>query len=228
MMLFDSRNLVSGTKYLEHIGKITVGKQNSAEKATVEFKPGSTFGGEGSRNKVEVKVYDSEGRVAISVNGKWDSYLSRTDTNQKFFEAHPLPARSMEFYGLTQFAIELNELTPDFLSHPAASSSNHPEEPLDPLKLNGTLLPPSDSRLRPDLRLYENGNVDQADIVKKNLEEKQRSRRKVGELDELLPAWFELDEDGRNWVYKVSPPPLPPCFLRTSFLMLFVSFFFFL
>ncbi|KAA1107140.1 hypothetical protein PGT21_003767 [Puccinia graminis f. sp. tritici] len=193
------RNLVSGTKYLEHIGKITIGKQNSSEKATVEFKPGSTFGGEGSRNKVEVKVYDSEGRVAISVNGKWDSYLSRTDTNQKFFEAHPLPARSMEFYGLTQFAIELNELTPDFLSHPPASSSS---SNLDPLKLNGTLLPPSDSRLRPDLRLYENGKVDQADLVKKDLEEKQRSRRKLGELDELLPAWFELDEDGRNWVYK--------------------------
>ncbi|WAQ92862.1 hypothetical protein PtA15_17A344 [Puccinia triticina] len=192
------RNLVSGTKYLEHIGKITISKQNSTEKATVEFKPGSTFGGEGSRNKVEVKVYDSEGRVAMSVNGKWDSYLSRTDSQQKVFEAHPLPARSAEFYGLTQFAIELNELTDDFLLQPPpptdADSSDAPKQ--------NTRLPPSDSRLRPDLRLYENGLVDQADAVKKALEEKQRARRKLAELDGLLPAWFELDEDGKNWVYK--------------------------
>ncbi|KNZ57494.1 uncharacterized protein VP01_2143g2 [Puccinia sorghi] len=196
-----SRNLVSGTKYLEHIGKVTITKQNSTEKATVEFKPGSTFGGEGSRNKVEVKVYDGEGRVAATVHGKWDSYLSRTDTNDKLFEAHPLPARSADFYGLTQFAIELNELSGDVLSEPLPDN-------LDPVELVAapqhikTFLPPTDSRLRPDLRLFELGLVEQADLVKKSLEDKQRARRRLPGSETLFPTWFQLDPDGKNWVYK--------------------------
>ncbi|KAI9601977.1 hypothetical protein KEM48_001266 [Puccinia striiformis f. sp. tritici PST-130] len=90
------RNLVSGTKYLEHIGKY--------------------IGGEGSRNKVEIKVYDHTGKIAINVSGKWDSYLTRSDTNREIFKANPLPLKSIEFYGLTQFAIELNELTPDLIT----------------------------------------------------------------------------------------------------------------
>ncbi|PLW09514.1 hypothetical protein PCANC_24185 [Puccinia coronata f. sp. avenae] len=202
------RNLVSGTKYLEHIGKITITKQNSSEKATVEFKPGSTFGGEASRNKVEVKVYDREGRVAISVNGKWDSYLSRTDGNQKLFEAHTLPERSAEFYGLTQFAIELNELSEDLLLGPlsdlhSATTTNNNSSNSNSCNSNiKTVLPPSDSRLRPDLRLFEKGLVDQADLVKKSLEEKQRVHRRLPEFEGLLPAWFELDPEGKNWVYK--------------------------
>jgi len=195
------RNLVSGTKYLEHIGKITIAKQNGAEKATVEFKPGSTFGGEGSRNKVEVKVYDGEGRVAATVHGKWDSYLSRTDTNHKLFEAHPLPARSAEFYGLTQFAIELNELSADVLSEPLPDNLDPADLVAAPQHIK-TFRPPPDSRLRPDLRLFELGLVDEADSVKKSLEEKQRARRRLPGSETLFPSWFQLDPDGKNWVYK--------------------------
>lgn len=37
---------------------------------------------------------------------------------------------------------------------------------------------PTDSRLRPDLRLMEEGSMDEADRVKTLLEEKQRSSRR--------------------------------------------------
>lgn len=193
------RNLVSGTKYLEHIGKVMITKRDSSEKATIEFKPGSTFGGEGSRNKVEVKVYDDSGSLKISLNGKWDSCLMRLDRDQKVFEAHPLPPQSTEFYGFTQFTIELNELTADL----TATSENEAEEDRQhegPRRPN-YLLAPSDSRLRPDLRLYEDGRVEEAETIKKELEEKQRHRRKFDDLDHLLPTWFEL-KDGKNWTYK--------------------------
>ncbi|KAH9446715.1 hypothetical protein Pst134EA_030621 [Puccinia striiformis f. sp. tritici] len=196
------RNLVSGTKYLEHIGKVTISKQNSkGEKATIEFKPGSTFGGEGSRNKVEIKVYDHTGKIAINVSGKWDSYLTRSDTNREIFKANPLPLKSIEFYGLTQFAIELNELTPDLITFDPSGKTIE-DDPEGFLKNVKTVLPSTDSRLRPDLRLYENGMVDRADQVKLTLEENQRNRRKLDQFDGVLPVWFQLDQDDKSWIYK--------------------------
>ena len=43
------------------------------------------------------------------------------------------------------------------------------------------LLPPTDTRLRGDQRLYENGQVDEADEEKIRLEVKQRKARKLRE-----------------------------------------------
>lgn len=192
-----SRNLVSGTKYLEHIGKVTITKRDSNAKATIEFKPGSTFGGAGSRNKVEVKVYDESGDLGISLNGKWDSYLMRSDSEEKIFKAHPLPLRSTEFYGFTKFTIELNELTADL----NVTKEDNQEDRNNGTKSYDYLLAPSDSRLRPDLRLYEDGQVEEAETTKQKLEESQRNRRKFDKLDDLLPVWFE-SKDGKNWTYK--------------------------
>lgn len=75
-------------------------------------------------------------------------------------------------YNLTKFAIELNE----------------PEEGVAP----------TDSRLRPDQRLMENGDWAEANRVKGLLEQKQRDKRKRreeqveqgGELAEYQPTWF--------------------------------------
>ena len=62
-------------------------------------------------------------------------------------------------------------------------------------------LPPTDSRLRPDQRAFEEGDVTEAENLKAALEVRQRSRRP--ELEgKLLPRWFEKDSAGR-WQYKV-------------------------
>lgn len=42
---------------------------------------------------------------------------------------------------------------------------------------------PADSRWRDDLRHYENGDFDQADSTKIDIEEEQRRKRKVFEKD---------------------------------------------
>ena len=58
---------------------------------------------------------------------------------------------------------------------------------------------PSDSRLRPDQRAYENGDVDLAASEKHRLEESQRARRKIRNenQEKFVPRWFEkvVDED---------------------------------
>ena len=51
---------------------------------------------------------------------------------------------------------------------------------------------PTDSRLRPDQRALEDGDVDQAEALKARLEEHQRARRRVLEEhgEEWKPRWF--------------------------------------
>lgn len=64
----------------------------------------------------------------------------------------------------------------------------YPEITLD---IEGNL-PPTDSRFRPDQRLFENGQVDLAESEKARLEQNQRERRKN---PQHAPKWFERRED---------------------------------
>uniref|UniRef100_A0A0L8FQ03 Oxysterol-binding protein n=1 Tax=Octopus bimaculoides TaxID=37653 RepID=A0A0L8FQ03_OCTBM len=68
------------------------------------------------------------------------------------WKAFPRPETTNQFFSFTLYAMMLNELT-------------------DNLK---DRLPPTDSRLRPDIRLLEQGDIDGAAIEKNRLEEKQR------------------------------------------------------
>lgn len=78
------------------------------------------------------------------------------------------PANTDKNYGFTEWAIQLNELTPDLVG----------------------VVPPSDSRLRPDQRAYEEGRIDEADHLKTALEEAQR-QRKQADGDYIKPRWFK-------------------------------------
>lgn len=73
-------------------------------------------------------------------------------------------------YGFPVFAATLNELTP----------------------IEANKLPPTDSRLRPDQRALEEGNLDAAEELKARLEEKQRERRREMEEKGITykPRWF--------------------------------------
>ncbi|EGF98858.1 uncharacterized protein MELLADRAFT_113195 [Melampsora larici-populina 98AG31] len=129
-------------KYLEHIGKVTVSHELGPEKGTIEFKPGTTFGGEGLRKRVEIQVMNDDGEVQATVVAKWDSGLVQSDTDEWVFEANPMPEFPLDYYGFSQFAIKLNKITEDL----------RPE----------SRLAPTDSRLRPDQLLIEEGKIDKA------------------------------------------------------------------
>lgn len=84
--------------------------------------------------------------------------------------AESRPDNAAEYYNFTRFGIQLNELTPDMQQ----------------------LLPPTDSRLRPDIRDLENGLPDAAAARKEALEEKQRATRHAMKKDkeEWQPRWY--------------------------------------
>lgn len=169
------RNLMMGTKYLEHVGKTAIHNLTTGARCVLEFKEAGYFG---PSNLVVGTIFTSDGKVLTHLEGKWDERMS-----QKLDEQHlrvlwrisPYPRSTSEYYGFTSFGITLNEITPD---------------------LQGKL-PPTDSRLRPDVRALEEGNVDLAEDEKVRVEELQRERRKQG--DERKPRWFK--KVGEEWEY---------------------------
>lgn len=72
------------------------------------------------------------------------------------WEVEPRPVNSAEYFQFTNFAMSLNEMEPHMKR----------------------CLCTSDSRLRPDIRCLENGDLDRAANEKNRLEEKQRDSRK--------------------------------------------------
>ncbi|KAI3374923.1 hypothetical protein L3Q82_021455 [Scortum barcoo] len=101
----------------------------------------------------------------------------------------PRPENSAKFYAFSTFAMHLNELE----------------------KSMEGVIPPTDSRLRPDIRAMENGDIDLASAEKKRLEEKQRMARKnrTKSTEEwktrLVTEWFQQGPNPHNkaqdWLY---------------------------
>lgn len=171
------RNLMMGTKYLEHSGKMTIENLTTKARCVLEFQQNGYWT---SSNQVTGTVFSSSGNTMANLEGKWDDHLART--LESFSHLHilwrmaPFPRLAQEFYGLTSFGITLNEITEDIKDK----------------------LPLTDSRFRPDVRALEEGNIDEAEEQKLRLEETQRERRKNGQ--DRQPQWFKLIGD--EWVYK--------------------------
>lgn len=186
------RNIIAGEKYVEPVGNMTIVNESKGEKAVVTFKTKGMFSGRSE--DVGVETYDSHGdEHPLGLVGKWTSSLAATENGNTRANESPiwtvadLVPDAAKRYGFTTFAAQLNEITP----------------------IEKGKLPPTDSRLRPDQRAAEDGDFDEAEILKGKLEEAQRKRRKVLEDEgtSWTPKWFkkvaEGDESGEEvWVAK--------------------------
>ncbi|KAF7306694.1 PH domain-containing protein [Mycena indigotica] len=169
------RNLMVGTKYFEHVGKMTIENVVASvpTRCVVEFKPSGYFG---ASNQISGVVQC--GQATAKLEGKWDDSVSQTLDDSHFrilWRATPPIIDHEAYYGFTSFGITLNEITSD---------------------MEGKL-PPTDSRYRPDVRALEEGHVDLAEREKTRVEELQRSRRKSGK--EVSPRWFK--QVNGEWEY---------------------------
>ncbi|KAI8066541.1 Oxysterol-binding protein-domain-containing protein [Gongronella butleri] len=183
------RNMVFGTRYLEHIGDVKVQNESTGDYAMITYKEakrGKWLSQEWDRNEVEIVCYQ-QNRVARRVVGKWSDELSLVLGERQYerlWKVQPPVAEDYEaYYGYTQFCMELNELTDIERDH----------------------LPPTDTRHRPDQRLLEQGCIDQAEDEKARVETLQRQRRAEYEANGVQPRpkWFESrPDDPLQWVYK--------------------------
>uniref|UniRef100_A0A667X618 Oxysterol-binding protein n=1 Tax=Myripristis murdjan TaxID=586833 RepID=A0A667X618_9TELE len=151
-------NILSGQRWIEHYGEMAIKNvNNDACQCKVTFVKAKSWSS--TVNEIEGVVTDRDGKVIHSIFGKWHEGVYQGDPPSAtcIWRANPMPVEQEQYYGFTQFAVELNELDPS-------------------LK---TLLPPTDTRLRPDQRLLEDGNIEGAEEQKQRIEQLQRERRKV-------------------------------------------------
>ncbi|CDJ61640.1 Oxysterol-binding protein, related [Eimeria maxima] len=116
------------------------------------------------------------------VSQYWESIAWVESSRRLIWRPTARPPNADQFYGFGYFTMDLNNLSPDYAAHAA----------------------PTDSRRRPDQRLYEAGRVDEAVEQKNRLEEKQREAARArprGECD-YQPCWFERQQNSEDWVYK--------------------------
>ncbi|KAL0950915.1 hypothetical protein HGRIS_007673 [Hohenbuehelia grisea] len=169
------RNMMVGTKYLEHCGKLCIDNATNGMRCVLEFKQAGYWG---ATNQVSGVVHSSSDDVVARLDGKWDDQIAQTLDSDHFrvlWRVTQPPKNVHEYYGFTSFGMTLNEVTPDMKGK----------------------LPATDSRYRPDVRALEEGDLDTAEAEKVRVEEAQRERRRRGE--ERQPRWFK--EEGDEWVY---------------------------
>ncbi|XP_043110067.1 oxysterol-binding protein-related protein 7 [Puntigrus tetrazona] len=180
-------NVLSQQRYLEHYGEVIIRNlKSSVCTCKITFVKSRYWGSDGSKNEVQGQVLDGSGNVIHRFGGFWHEgiFCDTLPNPQCIWKPNPQPKNYMIYYGFSSFAMEMNELTPD----------------LKPL------LPPTDTRLRPDQRLLEEGKIEETDKTKDEVEEKQRERRKIlGKRgEEHIPRFFRknLDAAGREvWLY---------------------------
>lgn len=167
------RNVVMGEKYVEPVGTMTVCNDSTGAKANVEFKTKGMFGGRSE--DVEVACFDASGtQTGAGLVGNWTSSLRVMEggkpTSQEIWKAGKIVPNAPNTYGFTTFSASLNEIT----------------------QIEKGRIPPTDTRLRPDQRLAEEGKLDEAEEWKVILEEAQRARRRDLEESggEYKPKWF--------------------------------------
>lgn len=182
------RNIIFGTMYIDHHGKMTVKNVRTNDLAEFEFhKSGKSLFGKGKKTgTVDGKAYDSDGICHYLYKGQWNENFSFSPFNpsvKDFDEANSTLLWEIEpkredwerIYYFSKFALQLNKLTPEMKKKIA----------------------PTDCRFRPDQRALENGDLTLANSEKHRLEEKQRANRKkrTEEGIEWRPSYFEKYHD---------------------------------
>uniref|UniRef100_A0A3P9M5M2 Oxysterol-binding protein n=1 Tax=Oryzias latipes TaxID=8090 RepID=A0A3P9M5M2_ORYLA len=223
-------NIIVGQLWIEQYGNVEVVNHKTGERCNLMFKRCGLFGKE--LHKVEGYILDKSKKKLCAIYGKWTECLyvvdpAIYDANKKMdkknseekksnketqnsvdeeaeempppvaetvqvipgseliWKITPRPENSAKFYAFSTFAMQLNELD----------------------KIMEGVLPPTDSRLRPDIRAMENGDMDLASGEKKRLEEKQRTARKnrSKSTEEWKIRWFQQGTNPHNkaqdWIY---------------------------
>lgn len=187
------RNIIAGEKYIEPVGEMTVVNETTGDKSVTRFKAGGLFSGRSE--ELTTTTYAADGKpFPLGIEGTWTNVMTLSTGDSAngtangysltpgttIWTAGPLVDNPHKNYGFPLFTATLNEITQ--------------------LEREGAI-PPTDSRLRPDQRALENGDVDDAERLKAQLEEGQRARRRQMEAkngdghDGWMPRWFAPTEE---------------------------------
>ena len=166
------RSLIFGPIKVDMVGEFYV-KNTNGDICQMEMIP-STSGVFGNLTGV---VKDVRGEIKMKVEGNWLENIKVVDcqTGEKKIIWSLIPSDTEDNYYFQPYSFDLNNLTEEMKK----------------------ILPRTDSRFRPDLRLMEYQEIEKAGDEKHRLEEKQRAaRRKNKELGVTVkPLYFDETYD---------------------------------
>ena len=190
---------ITGSPTIDHYGDMTVVNHVTGDVCKLTFKPR----GWRSTNAFEIQgeVLDAQGNKVWLITGRWNSQLiakrssggesGDLNPDEKHVSADPTDSSVSESKYLLLWRNSQKVPTPFNLTPFAVTLNSRPEGLME-------WLPPTDCRRRPDLTAFENGKFEQADQLKVQLEELQRSKRRMreeGKLPPHKPRWFSKTTD---------------------------------
>lgn len=143
-------NLIIGETYIEPQGTIEIINHHTGERCELEFKQR----GWTTSNKESVLgvIKDENNKAKYHITGKYTKSLNlvnlQTKESKELWQAPSLPESSVRTYGMNNLALQLNQTSEDLLKK----------------------LPPTDSRMRPDVRQWEHGDKEEASTQKNDIE----------------------------------------------------------
>ncbi|XP_035452296.2 uncharacterized protein LOC118277553 isoform X4 [Spodoptera frugiperda] len=170
-------NLFGGQRWVDQYGDMHIACHGTDITCKLNFIKASSW----SSSRHEVRGMVQGGGARLRLAGRWSEALYAGDppAARCLWRPGAMPPEHELYYGFTRFAMELNELEP---------------------AMRGTL-PHTDTRLRPDQRALEEGDVEAAEQLKHQLEQAQRDRRR--DVAAHTAAWFRktLESGEETWVF---------------------------
>ena len=150
-----------GERYIEPSGTVEIKNTSTGDTCSLTYKNrGGFFTNSDNINAIDGVIKNSDGKPVFRIFGKFTDKIEaqNLETKEKWivFTAPEYPENSEMMYNMNYWSLQLNLLS-------------------DELKKK---LPPTDSRLRPDVRYWEHADLDNASKEKDRLENNQRQRRK--------------------------------------------------
>ena len=145
-------------RYMEGMGKSTVVNKTLGITCEMDFTTRGYISNYYT-NRVESVIKDPTGVEKYRLDGYYTSELIATNIETQeswvIFKAPQFPEGNKDWFYFNSFSLQLNQLS-------------------DSLK---SKLPPSDSRLRPDMRAFEEQDIDTSQSFKDMMEKNQADRR---------------------------------------------------
>ncbi|KAL8776927.1 MAG: hypothetical protein Q9194_002843 [Teloschistes cf. exilis] len=185
--------VITGSPTVDNYGPMEIKNWTTGEVCTLDFKPRGWKAS--SAYQVTGKVVGKDGKTRWSIGGRWnDKIYARLTPGFEDSELKPSGKTGFEAGSTQAFLVwQAHQRPPGipFNLTPFVVTFQSLPDRLRPL------LPPTDTRFRPDQRAMEDGEYDLAATEKNRVEEKQRAVRREREVngEEYVPRWFTKGKD---------------------------------
>ena len=170
---FMVRNLIFGVNFLDMQGPVTAMSHKTGEKIVYQFTARKS---EEQSSHVTASAYTSTGQKVLTIDGCWHQEVHMRDLRTNKTELLFKPRELAENAHLQFFFFKRSVLM-NYINDEMAET-----------------ISPTDSRLRTDIRLFEEANLEQAEKVHVDIEIQQRKVRKQvedGEVEAWQPRFFK-------------------------------------